>query len=736
MPSLTKVQSGFMEAQGALPLSSGTAAAPGLKFDDHAGTGMFSPSTGEIAFSTSSHSQAVTFKTDGKVGIGIANPVLKTHIYNTANADVALIESTQNFATIRFKSATNTSGPTIGIDGAGGLQLDQKDTSKYIAFAIGSERLRITSDGLIGIGAFNNTSYDTNAQNLLLASSGNTGMTIRSAGSTPFAMIHFADGTTGNSQKRAGRIVYQHDGDNLMFNTADTERFRLSGDGKVYFGNFGSAGAKSYILKETSGDYKFNIFASESTTDNRIITFNSRSNVEALRISANAIPRVGINATGPNAILTVGPISSPAFYRGTVAIKATQDDNNIDACLYLEEASGAEGYTLSVASNGELNFHNSGASTATLKLGDDNLVTAQALHVTHNITPTSGRGVEIFEASAGVGQVQSFNRTGGSWDELRIKGSEVKIYTGTSNGLGLDLGAVQSTLYGTSDGILNLDSTNAAGSFMRFKQSGSTKAWVGSAEGMGGGFASPDQDDLGLRALGGIRFSTNGGERIRLEENGSIRLTPEGSTSNPNARIDTSGDNLRLLTMKDGSGGCGFIIETQHSGTLGERFRISTDGVITINTVPATNNNANQAVLFQTAAGAINGGSGLLYNPAEDALKVNGNTISSNAFFGAGAGPLMLAVANYSSTQYIKVSNKIEIKGNVGINEANPSVSLDLASNTDAVSLPTGTTAQRPAGTDAYIRKNSTNNALEFYNGTNWVEIITDYFPTGSTTLG
>jgi hypothetical protein len=47
-----------------------------------------------------------------------------------------------------------------------------------------------------------------------------------------------------------------------------------------------------------------------------------------------------------------------------------------------------------------------------------------------------------------------------------------------------------------------------------------------------------------------------------------------------------------------------------------------------------------------------------------------------------------------------------------------PAVSLDLASNTDAVALPTGTTAQRPSGTDAYIRKNSTNNALEFYNGT------------------
>ena len=61
---------------------------------------------------------------------------------------------------------------------------------------------------------------------------------------------------------------------------------------------------------------------------------------------------------------------------------------------------------------------------------------------------------------------------------------------------------------------------------------------------------------------------------------------------------------------------------------------------------------------------------------------------------------------------------------------------IDASMNTTAVALPTGTTVQRPSGTDAYIRKNSTNNALEFYNGTEWVEIITDYFPTGSTILG
>jgi hypothetical protein len=74
--------------------------------------------------------------------------------------------------------------------------------------------------------------------------------------------------------------------------------------------------------------------------------------------------------------------------------------------------------------------------------------------------------------------------------------------------------------------------------------------------------------------------------------------------------------------------------------------------------------------------------------------------------------------------------------GNLGIGTNNPTVSLDLGSRTDAIALPQGTTAQRPSGSAPYIRYNTTNSALEFYNGTDWVEIISDYFPTGSVILG
>jgi len=72
----------------------------------------------------------------------------------------------------------------------------------------------------------------------------------------------------------------------------------------------------------------------------------------------------------------------------------------------------------------------------------------------------------------------------------------------------------------------------------------------------------------------------------------------------------------------------------------------------------------------------------------------------------------------------------------VGIATDSPACSVDASRATDAFALPQGTTTQRPTGDNPFLRYNTTNSALEFYNGTEWVEIITDYFPTGSVILG
>ncbi len=97
--------------------------------------------------------------------------------------------------------------------------------------------MRIDSSGRVGIGASNMSSYDTSAQNLLVSdTSASSGITIRSGGGTSFGMIHFADGTSSNAEKRAGRILYGHSGDFMSLHTANSEALRIDSSGRVGIG--------------------------------------------------------------------------------------------------------------------------------------------------------------------------------------------------------------------------------------------------------------------------------------------------------------------------------------------------------------------------------------------------------------------------------------------------------------------------------------------------------------------
>lgn len=70
-------------------------------------------------------------------------------------------------------------------------------------------------------------------------------------------------------------------------------------------------------------------------------------------------------------------------------------------------------------------------------------------------------------------------------------------------------------------------------------------------------------------------------------------------------------------------------------------------------------------------------------------------------------------------------------RGNVGIGTDNPNSSLDLSHRTDAVSMPSGTTAEQPSSpVEGMTRYNNQIHQLEFWNGGNWLPVAT------SPTLG
>jgi len=90
-----------------------------------------------------------------------------------------------------------------------------------------------------GISTFNDkvllgttTPGDSTADDLTIATSGSTGITIRT-GTTNQGNIYFADGTAGTSQY-AGLISYNHNTNHMFFGTNDgTERLRITGIGSV-----------------------------------------------------------------------------------------------------------------------------------------------------------------------------------------------------------------------------------------------------------------------------------------------------------------------------------------------------------------------------------------------------------------------------------------------------------------------------------------------------------------------
>jgi hypothetical protein len=180
-------------------------------------------------------------------------------------------------------------------------------------------------------------------------------------------------------------------------------------------------------------------------------------------------------------------------------------------------------------------------------------------------------------------------------------------------------------------------------------------------------------------------------------------------------------------------------------------------GVVTAVTINATNITASSSYEFtnlnitgvSTFVGAVSIGSTLVGVTTVNSSGINSplgvgtfleldtRTLRGNVSI---AGTLTYEdVTNVDSIGIVTTGGGIHVTGagsSVGIGSTGPEVSLDVSQNTDAIGLPKGTTAQRPTGVEGFIRFNSTSKALEIYDGTNWVEIITDYFPSGSVILG
>ena len=265
---------------------------------------------GKIILSTTadgatSPSERLRITSAGDVGIGEATPDQKLHITDNTHP---YIRTTLNDTTVTagnvfgawefesIDSSTGCSGVIAKIDCIANAAFDGTAANgsaiRFLTSGTNSisltERFRVTPTGAVSVG--NNASpdgklhvfsatagtvtADADADELVLESSGNTGMSLLSPG-TGESSIYF--GNPGTNGQKDGWIKYYHETHsttanrrNLIFATGgNTERLRIKNDGQVYIGGAsgvtGGFGNTAWNLSVNNGSGDSNVLISGTT---------------------------------------------------------------------------------------------------------------------------------------------------------------------------------------------------------------------------------------------------------------------------------------------------------------------------------------------------------------------------------------------------------------------------------------------------------------------------------------
>ena len=242
---------------------------------------------------------------NGAVGIGtnnfssqLNNEVgLAIHGSSNDNCRISITTPTKSNSRIGYFGLSNR----FGVDVHNGLEIRDAEASY-------ATRLRIDSSGRVLIGT--TTEGHAAADNLTVADTGNSGITIRS-GSSNNGAIYFSDGTSGSAEYK-GAVRYIHSDNALGFYTNGSENVRIASSGSVRLLDFSTAvdsGADDFvvgttnsginrgmtILSHTGADARI-CFATASDPDEGMIKYSHGSDM--LQFFVDAAERMRIENLG------------------------------------------------------------------------------------------------------------------------------------------------------------------------------------------------------------------------------------------------------------------------------------------------------------------------------------------------------------------------------------------------------------------------------------------------------
>ena len=218
-----------------------------------------------------------------------------------ANAAINIYRLGNGYADMRLSS---NYGAKIALAGASDntdeffIQQDNQknayiynEAAKGIIFGTSNiARFRIDSSGRVLIGTTNEG--EANADDLTIATTGHTGITLRS-GTSNYGQIFFSDAESGTGEYE-GIIAYDHSNNSMVFHTTRAERLRIVSDGR--FG-FGTNSPSSYALAtfnslngiQLQGDGQSRILMRNNTggTNEKMMDIQCNGNINIRTINDN-----------------------------------------------------------------------------------------------------------------------------------------------------------------------------------------------------------------------------------------------------------------------------------------------------------------------------------------------------------------------------------------------------------------------------------------------------------------
>ena len=694
------------------------------------------------------NTERLRIKNSGNVGIGTTNPLSLLHLYKSGTSqEVFLLFNDQS------TGGNSNNGVAVGKSSDNSAILWNYQNTSLLLGTNNIERLRISSNGNIGIGT-------TNPQSLLHLAATTTNTSIN---------IQFTDATTGNTatdgfiiQKDTSQngVLWNYENADLIFGNNNTERLRIKNSGNVGIGTinpssllhlYKSGTAQEVLLlfnDQGTGSSSTNGVVVGKATDNSAILWNYQNtsllfgtnNSERLRISSNG--NIGIGTTNPQSLLhlaapTVNTAINIQFTDATTGNTATdgfivQKDSSQNAVLWnYENADLIFGNTnterLRIKNSGNvgigtnnpsslLHLYKSGTSQEVLLLFND-----------QGTGSGSTNGVAVGKATDNSAILWNYQNTPllfgtNNSERLRIANNG-NIGIGTTNPQylldvngnincegGIAITGANAFLYTT-----NIDNENLNNTYITFKSANSISDWcylrqIGSSDTYKLSFDFYDNINDNRFAIRYI--SPNAGVDTVKEV-----FTVDGNIVHAN-KLQLNGENT-INTIFQPSGNLGIGVNNTANyinfniGTTNEIMRI-TNNIVSIT--------AGRRLVF-TSTSLNNPSIGIYGNQNGDRIIFRqGSGGSYPISIGIGASALWYSVpVNMAHTFYINGSEIINInsssfniRNNLEISHANnPRISFTSFGNTDiGVANTNGTYSTSAVSGDMVIRSQAGKNLI------------------------